>query len=243
VWDLLNLIGERAGRVVIELDEVQEIASITGTFQRALANLFNTHPGVTFAFSGSYFGISKALLEPKSDSPLFGRSPASLRLEPFSRDYSIRFLEKGLDEYHLAVPRETLATIIDRSLGGVPGWLTLFGTHVAVERMDVPHAETATLKDGKRVARSELSHFLEGRRPGMHWDVLRTLVAGASWVDVRNSLTARSGAAVNDNTVRNVLRSLIDGNLVERTDHTYRISDPMVRAFVQETRRPPAPSI
>jgi AAA+ ATPase superfamily predicted ATPase len=101
VWDLLETIGNQAGDCVIELDEVQELAAISGRLLRLLANIFNTHPNTVFVLTGSMFGLMKTLLEPGPSSPLYGRSPAKLYLQPFERELATQFLKKGFEEHYL----------------------------------------------------------------------------------------------------------------------------------------------
>ena len=241
--DLVSILGEEAAKSVIILDEVQELAAISGALLRVLANVFNTHPEVVFLFTGSYFGVLRALLDPPADSPLFGRPPVRIQLEPFERATSVAFLDKGLGEYGLSVDREALGSVVDRSLDGIPGWLTLFGNRLAVQRESLPDAERATVEEAKKVARSEIGHFLEGRPRETYWRALRVLTAPTSWSELRTSLSARQASVVNDNTVRGVLRGLRDAGLISETDHQYRIRDPMVRRYVSETSRaPPSPS-
>jgi AAA+ ATPase superfamily predicted ATPase len=235
----VGLIAEESERAIIILDEVQELALISGPLLKMLANIFATHPRVVFVFTGSYFGVLRMLLEPPTHSPLFGRSPASLRLDPFPRETSVSFLAAGLKEYGVHHPPERLEALVDRSLDGVPGWLALYGSHVAVQRLPTEEAERLTVQEGKKVARNELAHFLESRHPGLYWTTLRALTPEASWSELRNALSARTGAAVNDNSVRRILRSLLDANIIVERDHRYSIGDPMVRAYVRDTTSPP----
>ncbi len=237
--DLVTLIGEEAGRSVVVLDEVQELAGISGQFLRLLANVFNTHPEVAFVFTGSHFGLLRTLLAPSADSPLYGRPPARLELGPFEPETSVEFLLRGFREYRLAVPRSTLQGAVERSLDGIPGWLTLYGNSVAVQRLSPPDAERATVREGVKVARSELTHFLASRPVGPYWAALRALVPGASWGEVRDRLNLQRGAPVNDNTVARILRALKDANLAVAVEGRYTLPDPMVRAFVRSARRPP----
>jgi uncharacterized protein len=239
VWDLLDLIGQEVGECVIEFDEIQEVASASGTILRLLGNVFNSHPKVVFVFTGSQFGVVRALLDPSGDSPLFGRAPAALRLRAFDPPTSVRFLEAGLKESRRPIDRLQLQAVVDRSLDGIPGWLTLFGNHVTLGRMSVEQAEEATLVEGKKVVRSELAHFLEGRNRTTYWDALRVLASGATWGELRSGLTARRGTPVNDNTVRIVLRTLLDAQLILQQDHRYSIPDPMIRTFLLGSSRPP----
>jgi len=91
MWDLLAVIGRQGGDCVIELDEVQELAVISGHLLKLLANIFNTYPNIIFVFTGSMFGLMKTLLEPGPSSPLYGRSPAKLYLQPFERERATDF--------------------------------------------------------------------------------------------------------------------------------------------------------
>lgn len=236
---LLNAIGEASARTVFVLDEVQELAPVSGLVLRTLANVFNTHPNVVFVLTGSQFGLLRMLLEPPADSPLFGRPPAVLRLAAFDRSTSVDFLARGFAEWHLSPGRVELEGVVDRSLDGIPGWLTLYGNNVAVQRLAPEKAERLTLEEGKKVARSELGHFLEHRPVEMYWDALRTLTSEVAWGELKRALSARRGSPVNDHTVGNVLRSLRDANLIAESDHRYSIVDPMVRAYVREARRRP----
>jgi AAA+ ATPase superfamily predicted ATPase len=93
MWDLLGAIGKQAGDCVIELDEVHELSVISGHLLKLLANIFNTYPNIIFILTGSMFGLMKTLLEPESTSPMYGRSPAKLYLEPFTKKQSNEFLE------------------------------------------------------------------------------------------------------------------------------------------------------
>ncbi|MCI4348346.1 MAG: ATP-binding protein, partial [Thermoplasmata archaeon] len=188
VSDLVSIIGEEAGRSVVILDEVQELAAVSGALLKVLGNVFNTHPEIVFVFTGSYFGVLRTLLEPPADSPLFGRSPARIQLEPFDRATSIGFLERGFGEYDLRVERELTGSLVDRSLDGIPGWLTLYGNNVAVRGMTPEVAERATVREAKTVARSELVHFLELRDGPTFWAALRRLTSSTSWTELRDAL-------------------------------------------------------
>lgn len=238
--DLVRVIGQDASKSVIILDEVQELASVSGPLLRVLASVFNSHPGVVFILTGSYFGILRTLLEPEADSPLYGRSPARMHLDPWERETSVDFLVRGFKEYGRTVDRRDLDGVVDRSLDGMPGWLTLFGNNVAVQRMEFQSAELATLEEGKRVARSEIGHFLAVRDRDAYWPLLRVLSAEASWTELKGALAARRGGHVNDNSLGNMLRTLQAAELVTETGHRYRIRDPMVRYYLRDAKRAPS---
>lgn len=244
LWDLLDVVGREGHEVVIELDEVQELAPISGPFTRLLANILSSHAQVSFVFTGSYFGLLHTLLDPPGDSPLSGRPPARLELGPFSEETSIGFLRQGLREYGLRLPEADLVKAVRDHLDGTPGWLSLFGNHLAVQRLPFDAALSDTLAEGKKVVRSELAHFLEGRKVENYWAALEALCAGATtWTSIREALSIRRGAPVNDNTVRSVLGALTGAGVVGSTGGGYRVPDPMVRAFIRDGRPPVRPSV
>ncbi|MEM0313817.1 MAG: ATP-binding protein, partial [Candidatus Bathyarchaeia archaeon] len=103
---------------------------ISGHLLKLLANIFNTYPNIVFIFTGSMFGLLKTLLEPKSTSPLYGRSPAKLYLQPFTREKAAEFLRKGFQEYREPIKEAEINEAVEK-LDGIPGWLTLYGNNAA----------------------------------------------------------------------------------------------------------------
>lgn len=239
MWDLLDHIAIEAEDTVFELDEFQEVSSASGPVLRILANIFNTHHKVGFVFTGSRTGVIRALLDPKPTSPLFGRPPAQLVLKPFPPETSLEFLVRGLKESRVEAPRDQLESVIRRSLDGLPGWLTLYGNHLAFARESPDRAEQLTVMEGHKVAREQIHHFLEGRSRENYWAALKALAEGASWSEISSGISRRRGAAVNDNTIRGILRSLDEASLTEHEGSTYRLSDPMIRSFVRGAHRVP----
>ena len=159
MWDLLGIMGRQKGNYVIEWDEVQELATISGHLLKMLANIFNTYPNMTFVFTGSIFGLMKTLIEPKSSSPLYGRSPAKLYLRPFEKKKAIDFLDKGFQEYGMKVPNDLLTNVIEERLDGIPGWLALYGNNAAVRRLPLEKALDETISEGLKIVREESNTF------------------------------------------------------------------------------------
>ncbi len=114
---MLDLLGRKGGKLVIELDEVQELSNVSGQFLKILANIWNTHRNIEFVFSGSMFGLIRTLLSPKSSkSPMYGRPPAEVVLTRFDKKRAEEFLKRGFKEYRVKVPNEVLSqSIEDRS--------------------------------------------------------------------------------------------------------------------------------
>lgn len=241
-WELLDLLGSEAGDCLVVLDEVQELQPASGQLQRLLASLFNTHPNVCFVFTGSLVGLARTLLEPSAGSPLYGRSPVPLTLGPFDRATAAGFLLQGAKEAGVAVPPSDLAAALDGPLDGTPGWLTLFGNHMAVRRMPPARALRETIREGRKVAESEIAHFLENRDPEIYWPALKAMAIRSAWGTVREYIGAATHRPTNDATVRRVIRGLEASFIARKADGVYEIVDPMVRDFVAAASSPPVRS-
>jgi AAA+ ATPase superfamily predicted ATPase len=231
MWDLLATIGKQNENCVIELDEVQELSVISGHLLKLLANIFNTYPNIIFVFTGSMFGLIKTLLEPTSTSPLYGRSPAKLTLQPFSRETAKEFLKKGFQEYNVAVKEDLIDEAVER-LDGIPGWWTLYGNNIAVQKLFHQKALEETISEGIKIVKDELEHFLEGRERTLYLASLKAAAISARWKEIKGAIKTAKGFTVNDATVQNILESLKAAMLIDEKDNTYRVNDPMLRTLL-----------
>ena len=232
MWDLLNVIGGLKGDHVIELDEVQELAVISGQLNKMLGNIFNTCPNVVFVFTGSIFGLMKTLIEPGSSSPLYGRPPARVYLRPFDGKKSVDFLERGFDEYRMKVSTDVTAKVVEERLDGIPGWLTLYGNNVAVRKLPLDKALDETVAEGLKIVRDELNHFLKGRGRQAHISALKAAATRARWSEVKGAMAARRGSSVNDGTVSKVLEGLKAAMLIDEQEGVYNVNDPILRTLL-----------
>ena len=238
-WDLLDLLGSENKDCLVVLDEVQELSANAGALLKLLGNIFNTRPNIVFIFTGSLAGLSRTLLEPVEASPLYGRAPVSLSLEPFGRPTGAGFLSRGAAELGVKLSEGDISSALDGPLDGTPGWLTLFGNHVAVRRLTPARALAETVREGKKAAAAELGRFLETRDPSIYWPALKAIATGASWGTVRQYMGGPTGETVNDGKVGRVLRALESSYLAREVEGRYVLIDPMVRAFVTEAGGPP----
>ncbi|MEM3068915.1 MAG: ATP-binding protein [Nitrososphaerales archaeon] len=228
VWDLLTAIGREAGDYVVELDEIQELAVISGHLLKILANIFNTYSNIVFVFTGSMFGLMKTLLEPGPSSPLYGRSPAKIYLQPFKKEQAISFLRKGFQEYDIKVSENLIDEVVEK-LDGVPGWLTLYGNDIAVRKLHHEDALNATISEGLKIVKDELEHYLEGRDRIGHISALKAAATAARWTEIKRAIEIGKGSTVNDATVYSILESLRAAMLIKEEKGVYRVDDPMMR--------------
>jgi len=230
-WDLLTAIGHQAGNCVIEMDEVQELAVISGHLLKLLANVFNSYSNLVFVFTGSMFGIMKTLLDPGPSSPLYGRSPARLYLRPFVKSKAEDFLMKGFKEYDIPVEKDLIQEAVER-LDGIPGWLTLYGNSVSIRKIPHNKAMEETVSDGIKIVRDEIEHFLESRDRLAYLAALKAAATSARWNEVKGAIEASKSSSVNDATVYNILENLKAAMLISDYDKVYRIDDPILRAYL-----------
>ena len=236
-WDILNAIGSQTDKCVIELDEIQELSSVAGQFHRILGNIFNTYPNLVFVFTGSLFGLMRTITEPSSTSPLYGRSPAKIFIRPFTKDIAIEFLKKGFEQYHVRVSNEEIIDAVENHLGGAPGWLTLYGSNVAVRGMDQRRAIEETVNEGMKIAKTELEHFLEGRDRASYLSALKAIGKSSRWSEIREAVeVAKGGSRVNDGTIHNIISNLKDGMLINIQQGNYTIADPMIKELALRSR-------
>lgn len=231
VWDLLEAIGNQAGNCVIELDEVQELAAISGRLLKLLANIFNTHPNIVFIFTGSMFGLMKTLLEPGASSPLYGRSPAKLYLQPFTKELATKFLKKGFEEHNLTVKDEVVNEAVER-LDGIPGWLTLYGNNITIRKLPHKKALEETVSEGTKIVKDELEHFLEGRDKQAYLAALKAIATPARWTEIKGAVEIAKASTVNDATIYRIIENLKAAMLIEEKENVYRIDDPMLRTLL-----------
>jgi AAA+ ATPase superfamily predicted ATPase len=230
-WDLLEAIGTQTGDCVIELDEVQELSTISGRLLKLLANIFNTHPNIVFVFTGSLFGLMKTLLEPASSSPLYGRSPAKLYLQPFENETAKQFLTKGFKEHNLTIKDTTINEAVE-NLDGIPGWLTLYGNHIALRKLTHKQALEETISEGTKIVKDELEHFLEGRDRKAYLAALKTTTTAARWTEIKTAIQTAKATTTNDATIHRILENLQAAMIIQENRKVYRIIDPMLRTLL-----------
>lgn len=225
---LLELLLSIGDRTIIGLDEVQELSRVSGQFLKILGNVFSSNPRVTFMFTGSYIGLTKVLLNPGPDSPLYGRPPVEVKLRPFNSDESREFLRRGFEEVGMSFSRYD--EVIDK-VDGVVGWLTLFGNYHAIRGLSFEDALRATVEEGGRIMVNELEHFLEDKaNKALYVAIIQALRVANRWGDLKAAVSAMLGEEVGDREFTNALNALVNYNFIEkRGKGEYTVTDPLLR--------------
>ncbi len=232
LYDLFSRLSEYE-EMIIALDEVQEVIGVSKDFLDLLAHVHNSYKSIKFVFTGSVIGVLRSLLEPsRSTSPLYGRPPAKVELLPFERDTAMQFLLEGFREIGMEVGRE-IEDVLEK-LGGVPGWLTLYGNKRALEGLSHRDALESTLREAEKIVMEELRHFLSTKkRKELYLTVLRASLNGASWGDIRSALVREFGR-VNPKTIQSTIESLRRSYFLTKENGEYRLTDPIMRRVVSK---------
>lgn len=232
--DIFAALGKSSpsSNYVIALDEVQELAPVSGQLLKLLGNVFNTYRNIVFVFSGSSVGLIKILLEPESTSPLYGRPPAKIILRPFMPEVSRNFLHAGFKECNVTLGADMIQEVVDK-LDGIVGWHTLFGNNYALRKLKYPQAIKGTVDEGKRIVLGELDHFLEGRQKDTYMAILKTIksagVTGSSWSQIKSGAEVRLARSINNQTLANVIDAFRSAGILEQLQENYVIVDPLLK--------------
>ncbi|BBD73296.1 hypothetical protein HS1genome_1685 [Sulfodiicoccus acidiphilus] len=219
IVDILGELGRR-GKIVVILDEVQELKSATKPLWDLLSYIFYTFPDISFIFSGSMTGLIRVILSPPEGSPLVGRKPVKVELSPFTDSQSREFLRRGFEEVGMQISDEVEE--ITAELDGVPGWLTLYGYLRVHQGVGHREALEETKVEACKVLRESFSHFLEDKRNReVYFQVIRRLPG--RWSEIRKGLN------VSDEVLNQSLKSLQDWFFVKKINEVYDVHDRMIR--------------
>jgi AAA+ ATPase superfamily predicted ATPase len=232
VENLFSQLRTTRRRVMIALDEVQELYRVSGPFLKLLKMIHDSYPNVSFIFTGSMFGLMRVLLQPEVSSPMYGRRPAKVELAPFSEETSLAFLRKGFRELGVSAEEEELREAVG-ALDGYVGWLTYYGNFRGIRRMSRAAALEEVVNEGKKVVGQELRNFLKGRGEEAYLTVLRSAALGARWSEIKKALESSFGG-FNNKRISDILRTLTASMLVEKRGEVYVVPDPVLRRIVLE---------
>lgn len=213
-------------RSVIILDEIQDVAS--PRLLEVLKSSWDAYHDLKIVFSGSYIGILRNLLEPDDASPMYGRTPARITLEPFSNQASRSFLLAGFKEHPSVRITDEQIGEATQKLSGYVGWLTYYGNFRCVRGFSHERAMSQTVTEASKILSSELDNFLRNRRKDLYGKVLRMCRNGARWSELMKELD------INSKVLGDVLGVLKSIGLVEETSEGYyAIEDPILREAIK----------
>jgi len=220
-------IFSRLENKIIALDEVQYVSSIH--FLRLLKRIWDAYPNIRIIFTGSMIGLINKLLNPSPSSPLYGRKPAVIYLQPFIREKSKEFLIRGFNELNMNVSMEEIENVVER-LNGYPGWLAYYGNFRCVRKLDAETSLRSVIDEGAKIFEEELENFLKGKKRENYIKALRVISIGARWSEIKDELI------VNNKVLRDILMNLKNAMLIAEDDGYYYIPDPILRLAIRNIR-------
>jgi AAA+ ATPase superfamily predicted ATPase len=152
-------------------------------------------------------------------------------LQPFEKEAAAQFLKKGFQEYNLTAKDNILNEAVER-LDGVPGWLTLYGNKVSVQRLSHQKALEETTAEAVKIVKEELEHFLENRDKQAYLAALKATATSSRWTEIKGAIAIAKASSVNDGTVYKILENLKAAMLISERKGAYRVEDPMLRALL-----------
>ncbi|MEM0053538.1 MAG: ATP-binding protein [Nitrososphaeria archaeon] len=227
--DLLEVLDSWADdRVVIVLDEVQELIKLRGyDLLPSLAYAFDNLKKVRIVLSGSKMGLLYRFLKVYDvKTPLYGRAFSKIELKPLTRDEAISFLKAGFEE--LKIPFDRFEEVYEK-LGGIPGWLTYFGFRYS-EYRDFDRSLAETLNVARKLILEEFENFLKDKEIARkrYYTVMKTLSKGGRWNDVKHALESVEGVRVSDSIISNYLNKLCEISFIEKNNSEYKPTDPLI---------------
>jgi len=157
---------------------------------------------------------------------LYGRCPAILRLNPFSKDQSREFLTRGFKECSVPISGEEVNEVIE-ILNGYPGWLTYYGNFRCIRGFDHQGVLERVYNEGKKVMLEELNRFLRNKKNKVKYiEILENLPA--RWSELGRKIK------VPGKILRDMPKNLQDAMLIEKIGMTYIIPDPVLKKLVLE---------
>ena len=223
----LGRLLESAGKTVILIDEAQWLRNPSGV-SRLLAHIYDYHyDKITLIITGSAVGVMKSILEPSSKSAFYGRAITTMEIQRWEKSTSFGFLKNGCKESHVKYTDENLFNVVDR-LDGMPGWLTLYGYHYALE----PSSEKAmkkTIGEATKILHDELENVSSS---ALGWKrkltILRELSKGT-----RRFSDLGSRLGINNTALSHNLEMLHRLRYVSKQDDgEYVILDPLVSEYI-----------
>jgi len=221
--------------VIIGFDEAQELAKLRGIrILPVLAYVYDHLKNISMVFTGSQIGMLYRFLKLHDpNAPLYGRVALEIRLNKFSYDQSIDFLEKGFLEYGIRAPRTILEHAVS-VLDGIPGWLTMFG-YYALTKGVTTRVVDEVLEKAMEMVLQEYKNYLRIRpiAAKRYTLILRAVAENHnSWSSIKRYLEVIEGKKISDYVFTQLLRNLVDAGFLEKKNNIYQIPDPILKQLL-----------
>ncbi len=240
---LNNWAQEHSTCIVIGLDEAQELVKLRGIrLLPIIAHAYDYLRNTSFIITGSQVGFLYHFLRIDSpESPLYGRAVLEIKLKPFSKEQSILYLREGFKQHQMHPPIEVLEEAALK-LGGIPGWLTMYGHYAVTRKRYNKGLINEVIDKASRIALKEYTNFLKLRplAAKRYTVILKAVAQGfTEWSKIKKYLEVIEGKTISDSIFTQLLRNLINAGFLEKTSSgEYRIPDPILAHAIEKLRIP-----
>jgi len=221
-------------RIVLILDEIQEMRHEESFFKFLAALHDETAPYLSTIFLGSIISL-REMLEASYSKPLHGRLGDEIILSPL-RDYESRtMLRKGFEQCNVDVSDEVIREASYR-LGGLPGWITHFGRiavidHYMGKKIDVDEIYDKLIQEAEKILYDEIARAISERRK------LRNYIKMLKHLGEHGEITVAEAARLisrKPNTALIYLNHLIRNGILTKVKRRYTVTDPIVREVLSK---------
>ncbi|MEM1608228.1 MAG: ATP-binding protein [Ignisphaera sp.] len=222
--------GDRGKRLVIVVDEAQELIKMKGyDVLPAIAYAYDNLRNISFVFAGSKIGLLYRFLRVDDpSSPLYGRYMERIEVRPLDKERSIEFLRKGFEEHGIKVEESFLVEAVER-LDGIIGWLSYLGLK-AVGRGVHKAVIEEVVEEASKIVANEFCKFVEAMGSKRYVEIVKAIDReGATWSQIKRYLEIKLGTKIYDSELARLLKNLVDNGFIDKANDTYFIPDPILR--------------
>jgi uncharacterized protein len=228
VFNLVNSVGRRDKKLIIVMDEFQEIKKIGKNLDRQLRSIMQHHENVNYVFLGSQQTLMKEIFE-KKRSPFY-HFAYLLPLGKISNDEFRKYIIQGMNPWK--GDRESISEEILKISGAHP----YYTQQLAFFVWEILSRERGTEKPvAKAVEDIVAIHDMDFERL---WGTInmtdkKILIGmGVSGIPPLSAEFSRRYFAGAPSTVYSGLKRLMEGGLVIRSEGGYEIDDPFFKRWI-----------
>ncbi|MGC9069213.1 MAG: AAA family ATPase [Thermoprotei archaeon] len=225
---LIDAIDEIGKEVMIAIDEAQKLrGALSNLFLEILAHCYDYCKNVKFVLTGSEAGLLHSLLRINDpESPLYGRFLPELRLFPFSRDESKKFLSEGLKQYKIPF-NENLIELAFEYLDGIVGWLNELGLRCVLKGEINEEIIREVFNSAVKLQISEISHYSPN-----YSLILEAIGKGYNtWSEMKKYISMKFKRTLLDSELFRYINNLKMRDYIYEQDNEYYIGDPILRKY------------
>ncbi|MFA5050223.1 MAG: ATP-binding protein [Candidatus Paceibacterota bacterium] len=186
---------------------------------------YDRFSNISFIISGSEVGLINEILGlDDSEHSLFGRNIYSIDMKRLDNNKGFEFLSHGFRELKIKISDDELFPVLNE-LGGLIGWLAMFGYNFAVVKKK--NALRETINMAVKISASEILHFLSKKRnPKLYKEIIK-YADNKNWSELKFICEKSLRKKLNDNSFNTAVNELEKHSFIEKRNSAYFSCDPL----------------